>query len=61
MAKTLFSLIATNDATLRRQLYNFLAFKLAHIRHVPFGLVYIRKGIGIINRFTLRNLKTYTP
>jgi hypothetical protein len=36
MAKTLFFLAATNDATRRRQLYSFLTFKLAYIRHVPF-------------------------
>jgi hypothetical protein len=59
MAQTFFFLTVTNDATRRRQLYNFLAFKLAYIGHVTFELVYIRKGIGIINRFTLRNLKTY--
>jgi len=61
IAKTHFSLPTTNEATLRRQLYNFLAFKLAYICHVPFGPVCIRKGIGIINIFTLRNLKTYIP
>jgi len=61
MAKTLFSLTAINDTTLRRQLHNFLAFKLVYVRHVHFGLVCIRKDTGIITSFTLRNLKTYIP
>ena len=60
MAKTVF-LTPTKDATRRRQLYNFLSFNLAYMRHVPFELLCIRKGIGIIARSTLHNLRIYIP
>ena len=59
MAKTILFLTAKSDATQSHQLYNFLAFKSAYIRHVPFELVCIRNGVGIINSFTLCNSKTY--